>query len=145
MHAGKMIPYHRSFLVHQEKSLSASKTLHLPRRSSYRHAAAVMEVREAALTVEEAGAPAIQVYDKPNHRREEEEFHRFHGSLQRCRGRENRRCFLRHRRRVRHCARKAQRCFRILESCCRWKYDGYGGVVGSKERRRWQQRRRRLQ
>ena len=77
MLVGKMIWYHWSFLIHQEKSLSMSKTPHLPRRT---------------------------------------------------------RCFLRHQRRVWHCARKAWRCFRILESCRWWKYEGYGGVDGSKGR-----------
>jgi hypothetical protein len=76
MYAGKMNKFHRSFLGHQEKIPSASKILHLLRQSRSRHA--VVEVREAELMAEEDEAPAIQVSETPNFRREEH--HQFGGS-----------------------------------------------------------------
>ncbi|MCI54826.1 hypothetical protein A2U01_0076076, partial [Trifolium medium] len=66
--AGKMNRFHRSFLGNQERSLSASKISHLLHRSRSRYSSAVVEVREAALTAEEAEAPAIQVSETPNFR-----------------------------------------------------------------------------
>ncbi|GAU23933.1 hypothetical protein TSUD_181220 [Trifolium subterraneum] len=89
-----------------------------------------VEVREAALTAEEAEAPAIQVSETPNFHHEER--HRFGASSPRFRGKENRKHFLQHRRQFGHCVGKARGCYRILEFCCQWKYDGYGNVGGSK-------------
>jgi hypothetical protein len=91
MYAGKMNKFHRSFLGHQERILSASKILHLLHQSRSRHAAAVVEVREGELTAEEAEAPAIQVSETPNFHREDRHLG---ASSRQFQGRENRRRFL---------------------------------------------------